>query len=230
MRRLAWSAGSIGDESSSHAACEFGLALGEHFLMQRAAVGVHGDNDGEIAHFELPDGFGGSEFFEQVDIVHADDPFGEHLSGPPDGVEVDATVLLAGAEGAVAHTALSDDAAEFEIANDVALVRFLTDGSGGTCCGDFPGTRSILEDDGSAVVDDPVREIDSGGEFPSFVEVFMDGVSTGKDDAGDGHRIAYFEGSDFIFGEGRGERDHNWREVEGGVAGTCGVEEASRAS
>lgn len=188
-------------------------------------MGVHGDDDWEIAHFEFPDGFGGSEFFEQVDITNLDDAFSKNLSGTSDGVEVDATVFLAGAEGAVAHSALSDDAAEFEIADDLALVRFLADGSGGTCCGDFPGTGSILENDGSAVVDDSVGEVDSGREFPAFVEVFMNGVSTRKDDAGDGHRIAYFEGSDFIFGEGRSERDHNWREVEGGTAGTVGVDE-----
>ena len=183
MRRLAWSAGSIEDESSSHAACEFGLALGEHFLMEGAAVGVHGDDDWEVAHFEFPDGFGGSELFEQVDITNLDDAFRKNLSGTSDGVEVDAAVFLAGAEGAIPHSALSDNPTEMEIADDLALVGFLADGSGRTCCGDFPRAGSILEDDGSAVVDDSVGEVDSGGEFPSFVEVFMDGVSSGKDDA-----------------------------------------------
>lgn len=157
--------------------------MGEHFMMERAAVGVHGDDDGEIAHFQFPDGFGGSELFEQIDIAHADNAFGEHLSCASDGVEVDTAVFLAGSEGAIPHSALSDNPTEMEIADDLALVGFLANGSGGTCCGDFPRAGSILEDDGSAMVDDSVGEVDSGGEFPSFVEVFMDGVSSGKDDA-----------------------------------------------
>ena len=37
---------------------EFRLAVGEDFVVEGAAVGIHGDDGGEAIDFEFPDGFG----------------------------------------------------------------------------------------------------------------------------------------------------------------------------
>jgi hypothetical protein len=187
---------------------EFGGALVEDFAVEGVAVGVHGDNGWEAGDFEFPDGFGGAEFFEEIDVADFGDAFGEDLGGAADAVKVNAAVLLAGSEGFIAHAAFADDGADAEVANDLPLVGFFADGSGGAGGGDFPLAGFIFHDDRAAVVEDAVAEIYFGRERAAFVEVFVDDIAAGKNDAAELDWVADFEAADAGFGEGGLEVDH----------------------
>jgi len=143
-------------------------------------VGVDGDDGREVLDFEFPDGFGGAEFFEEMDGADFLDAFGEDLGGAADGVEIDAAVLGAGGGGFVAHAAFADDAAQAEVLDDLPLVGFFADGGGGAGGGDFPIARFVFHDDRAAVVKDAVAEVDFGGKLAAFVEVFVDDIAAGK--------------------------------------------------
>ena len=117
---------------------------------------VHGDDGGEIFHFEFPDGFRRAELFHHMDIADALDALGEHLRGTADGVEINAAVFFASLQGFVAHAALANHAAQTKIANHLPLVGLLANGSGGTGGGAFPIPLFVLDDDRPAVIKNSV--------------------------------------------------------------------------
>jgi hypothetical protein len=193
-RRTKW------EKPHSHVFGEFGLTGGEDVAVEGMAVSVHGDDGGEADDFELPDGFGGAEFFHEIDVGHAFDALGEDLGGAAHRVEINAAVLLAGFEGFVAHAAFADDAAQAEVADNLPLVGFFADGGGRSGSDAFPVALLVLDDYGAAVVQDAAGEADAGRELAAFVEVFVDGIAAGKERAGDGDFVTDFEGTDLVFG------------------------------
>src|SRR6185295_4725712 len=116
------------------------------------AMGIDGDNGWEVLDLEFPDGLGASELLEPnaQDALHA---LGIDLSGAPDGVEIDAAVLLARLLRFRSHPALTDDCFDTELFDDVRLIRFFTNGRRRPC-GNNSVFASIFEDDRSAVIDD----------------------------------------------------------------------------
>jgi hypothetical protein len=103
------------------------FAFGEHGFVQGVSVGVHSDDGGEILDFEFPYGFRGTEFFEKGDAADLFDALGEDLGRAAYSMKVDASMLFAGGECAIAHPAFADDAPQSEISNDFPLIRFFAD-------------------------------------------------------------------------------------------------------
>ena len=71
-------------------------------------------------------------------------------------VQINTAMLAARFEGLVAHAAFADDAANAEVANDLPLVRLLTNRGGRSSGGDLPFAIRIFHHDGTAVVDNSV--------------------------------------------------------------------------
>src|SRR5438045_2953858 len=81
------------------------LACRNPLFMQRIAMGIYRDDHGKICHLEFPNGFGRSEFVQEVNVPHFPDALGQHLRRPADSVQVNAAVLSACFERFVAHAA-----------------------------------------------------------------------------------------------------------------------------
>ena len=71
---------------------------------------------------------------------------------------------------------------------------------------DLPVAGGVFDHDGAAVVDDAAGKIDAFREGAAFMEVLVNGVASGADDAGDEDFITDFQGADGVFGERRGEQ------------------------
>ena len=89
-------------------------------------MGIHGYDGGEVFDFEFPDGFGGAEFFEEVDAADFLDAFGQDLGSAADGVQVNTAVIFAGLDCFFTHAAVADDAAQTEIAKYLPSDRWIT--------------------------------------------------------------------------------------------------------
>ena len=68
-------------------------------------------------------------------------------------------MLLAGPESLVAHAALTNDAAQAVVADNVGLVRLFADRRRRPGGGDLPRAIRILQHHRSAVVNNPVAEV-----------------------------------------------------------------------
>ena len=128
-------------------------------------------------------------------------------------------MFLTGHLGLRAHAAFADDAAEAVVPDDLPLVRLFPGAGGGARRDDLPVAGGVFDHDRAAMVDDTSGQVDAFRKRAAFVEVFMHGIAAGADDAGNEDFIADLEVADGFFGEGRGQRDHERREIEGGVAG-----------
>jgi len=143
---------------------------------------------------------GGAEFIEEMDVAHALDAFRQHLGCAADGVQIGATVIRAGFEGSIAHAAFSNYAAKAEIPDDLALIRFFTNG-GRRAGGDtFPFAALVFDHHRAAVIEDAALKIDARRQLTAFMQIFMDRIAAGEQRSGDGHFIAHLEGSDVSFG------------------------------
>ena len=70
------------------------------------------------------------------------------------------------------------------------------------------GTVGLLHHHRTAVVDDAVAQAHARRQRAAFVQVLVDRVAPGEDDAGDQDLVAHLERADLVFGEGKGERNH----------------------
>jgi hypothetical protein len=105
---------------------------------------------------EFPDGFRRAELLVEVHVAHVLDALGQHLRRAADGVEIDAPMLLARRQRSGSHATFADDAAHAEIADDLPLVRLLTDGGRGSGSRALPGAVRLFHDYGSAMIKNPV--------------------------------------------------------------------------
>src|SRR3972149_4706958 len=76
-------------------------------IMEAVAVSIHGDNPREFVETDLPEGLGQAEFlrFEYIQYFH--DRGGVVDAGPPNPVQINSPVLLAGGKGARSHPTLA---------------------------------------------------------------------------------------------------------------------------
>src|SRR5581483_3567372 len=101
-----------------------------------------------------PHRFGNAELLQEVHARHARDLFGIELGRAPDGVEIDRADLLETLQGLFAHAALADDGAHAELAQDVRLIRLLTNAGRRPGGLDVPVAILVLKHDGAAVIED----------------------------------------------------------------------------
>ena len=94
-------------------------------------------------------------------------------------------MLPARFKGFVTHAAFADDAAQAEIANDLPLVRLFANRGRRTRRNTFPCAAFIFDHNRSAMVKDTAPEIYAGGELAAFVKIFVHGIASGKECAGD---------------------------------------------
>src|SRR6185369_12631428 len=176
--------------------------------MQRVSVGIDGDDDRKTGHLEFPNGLRGAEFFHQIDIFDSLDAFGQHLRRAAYRMQISASILFAGLQGFVSHAALTDDAAQPEIADDLPLIWLLADGGGGAGGDAFPISFSIFDHDWSAMIQNAFFEVDAFRQLPAFVQILVNGVTAGEQGAAKGYLVADLEGADGGFRDWGGEFDH----------------------
>src|SRR4051812_27334327 len=83
--------------------CQFSLAAGKHFAMQRAPMRVHGHNCGKILYLEFPDSLRSAELFYHVNVPYLFDALGQHLCRATDAVQIHTAMFFARRQGSVAH-------------------------------------------------------------------------------------------------------------------------------
>ena len=183
--------------------------------MDRGAVGIDGDGDGHVFHFEFVDGFHAE--VGECDDAAGLDGFGHQIRGAADGHEVGALIFLDDLDRFGAALGLADHGDEAGLAEH-ELGELVHARRGRWACGtdDFVVHRI----DGADVIDHAIGEIESFGQrlarFDQCLQSFVSGVASGEHLAVQQQALAGLPGCDFC----RGQRvEIHARCVRGGLEG-----------
>lgn len=143
-----------------------------------------------------------------MDAADRFDALGQDLRCTTNRVEIHTARFSAGRQGTIPHPAFANNTPDTKLPNDITLVRFLTDGRGRTRRRDFPAAMIILDHDRTAVVKDAILEVHARWKFAAFMEILVDGVTSGEDHSGDQDFVADLQGPDRGFSEWGTQLNH----------------------
>ena len=164
------------------------------------AVGVHRNDDWEVLHFELPNGFRGAKLVVIIDVWNVDNRGGKNLSGATDGMQIDTAEFFAGFGGFRAHATFANDGLQAETFDERGFVRLFTGGGCRASRCHAPLTVTIADDDGATMIDDGVRQI-GGRLFGHGMgdKILVGGIARGENRAGDFDGVAKLQRTDILF-------------------------------